>query len=373
MGTDKPQSSGSKSRRRNHVKAKKSNRSKADAAALEKAAADLAGATEKKQDWTDAKDKPPIERVVTIEKIVYVPMPARMAYEHAVMVYRRYREQIKRLDPTRITSLSCGDRYQNGEPTGEFSIRIHVRTKQDKYELRAKALAGHIDLRPFYEGVPIDIVVTDFEIAAGPSTPDDGRKVYGEGGQGTIGTVAFGPDGAFAWVTAGHVMSKSIPLAKDQGAKDSDNVTVIGTTPQDGVHYSRDNFVDCAVIVPKNPLPRPTVSRRQRDPNADDIALHRPVEIWGASTPYKSGVIDSLEHEPIPLPKSGETAEEHFLIRSSTGQFAQDGDSGAIVMIGNNAIGMVRAVTKNPDGVLLTVAVRMSRLCAALAVDFYVT
>ncbi|MGC3967427.1 MAG: hypothetical protein QM775_08680 [Pirellulales bacterium] len=314
--------------------------------------------------------------IVTIEreKIVYVPMSPKMAYEHALDVYRRYRDEIRKIDE-RITTMSCGTRYQNGEPTGEFAIRIHVRTPADKIQLKAKVIAGHTNLRPHYEGVWVDIVATDFDIADGRTTPDDGRVVCcddapGIRRTGTIGTVAIGPGGTPVWVTAAHVMSHEIAQQDEKTATDCRG-GVLGRTPHSDLYYRRNDFVDCAIILPKDPLALPTSPRGQRDPTDDDYTKPRMVEMWGTKTGHKSGVIDALVHDPILLPKTQELAVDHFLVRAEKGAFAQDGDSGAIVTIGNVVIGMVRGVSNNPQGVLVAVVCKLSHI-QSLRVDFQV-
>lgn len=256
----------------------------------------------------------------------------------------KHREQLRDLDD-RVTGTSFGNRIKNGRLTKEMVITLHVATQEDKDWLKNNASSlGYLKL---YDGIDTDIVVSDFHTSASSAPLPDGECISGPGGNGTLGTtVIVDIDGVpqSVWLTAAHVVSSSIAFP---GGKLKVSLCngghEIGFVSKDD--YFRDADLDVAIVVPDPPLPAPTPTLRNISP-LSTVHQNKIVTMKGARTPRTvKGKIISLDFDGrVTSPGGRERVTDHFLVRSETGLFAEKGDSGAVVFLGSQLLGVLRAV-----------------------------
>jgi hypothetical protein len=289
------------------------------------------------------------------KKSLSVKAKASKEYLNAERAYRRYGNQIlDRLGPFGVVGLSFGPRFKNGRPTNEMTIRLHV--KSDAAKRYLKEHADEIGFKETYGDVGTDIVVWHFQTssAGGASHGQnllDGKCIIGGGGNGTLGTKVNIkiPGGRSArWITAGHVVSRTIvptidptPISLCVGAG-------IGSVSKS--EHFRNEFVDVAFIKPDPALPAKTTTRIFAALTDADIGAD--VSMKGAVTPNATGTILELPYNgTVTSPAGIEEVVDHFSVQGDNGQrFAVKGDSGSIVTKTNGVlVGIVRAAT--PDGI----------------------
>jgi hypothetical protein len=261
-------------------------------------------------------------------------------YSRAKRAVSMYGDAIRGLPG--VTGLSVGPRFKKGKPTSEMTIRLHVATDEEKRFLKKNA--DEVGLKTHYGGVGIDIVVWNFRTSSSVDELPDGAGIVGGGGPGTLGTKVITRVRqrlTVVWLTAAHVASPSRPAGGN-----SINISRRGGGSPIGAvsakHYFRDEEVDAAYIVPNGVrLRRPARGRTIRHLTAPDE--RKTVTMEGAETHNSTGEIISLFYSGT-LADTGEDVTDHFLVRHPTGNFAIGGDSGAIVLFGEQLVGMLRAV-----------------------------
>lgn len=278
----------------------------------------------------------------------------------AEKAYRKYGNGIlDKLGPYGVIGISFGPRFMNGEPTSEMTIRLHVATDEAKRYLKKNA--KKIGFTKTYGGVGTDIVVWDFQTsssgqpAARRGLPD-GTRIEGNGGFGTLGTkIIIEVDGRrrARWITAAHVASRTIeapsqpvPITLSPGGQK------IGTVSKG--EYFRDGFVDVAFITPTARLSARTRARGFAPLTSGD--KNAIVTMKGAVTSDVPGKIILLDFDgTVKSPVGMEEVANHFLVQGlHSKNFADKGDSGAIVFKQNTLIGIVRAADKNSGIAVVT-------------------
>ncbi len=269
------------------------------------------------------------------------------AYDKAKRAMRKHEVELYGIKG--VTGLSVGQRIVKGKRKPEMAIRLHV--KNDKTKERIKKSPDKHGLKEYYGGVRSDIVVSNFGLANGNELPD-GTCIRGGGGQGTLGTTVYitmNGKTTGVWLTAAHVASANVP----QGTVDIqlDGGGKIGTVSPD--NYFRSEHVDAALIVPDQPVGaipsgRPIYRLKSTDQG-------KTVTIKGCVNSQGKGTIDSLHYDGDVLGSADtEFVQDHFLVVPKGGNFAQQGDSGAIVFMGNKLAGQLRAVDKKTGIAVVT-------------------
>jgi hypothetical protein len=221
-------------------------------------------------------------------------LPARFSGEHcltipsavlcarAELAIARHRDELLKLPG--VEGLSIGDRYRGGMSTGEIAIRLHLGSEKKKEELRQAALSKQVDLKPSYDGIPVDLIVWHMDLrnngVAAATGFSDGQSIQSSlGGGGTLGTTAI-LGSETVGITAAHVVWPARPPAGE--ANISGAAGEIGIVSDHPVFAKWDDFVDCAIIFPTSTLPKPVSGRRIRRVTIADMNL--PVTMHGAET-----------------------------------------------------------------------------------------
>jgi hypothetical protein len=267
-------------------------------------------------------------------------------YARARHAVERYRDAIKSLPG--VTGFSIGPRFRNDKLTSEVTIRLHVPTEGAKHYLRRNAET--LGLRKHYEGVGTDIVAWRFRTASGgAANPVDGDRIHGDNGFGTLGTTVVAnlikdqlP--VVVWTTAAHVVSKDRPQNSVDITKDGQ---VIGKAAPE--HYFKDAEIDFAYIKPGPGfhLKTPPPGRNIRVLNDADVG--KAVSMHGAASLNSAGGVIISIHGNGTLEDTNDAFTNHILVQHPTATFAIKQDSGAMVRIGNEFIGVLRAVGTGAD------------------------
>lgn len=244
-----------------------------------------------------------------------------------------------------VTGISVGPRFRKDKPVrDEMTIRLHVSTEEEKQQLKNNA--DELGLRKQYGGIGIDIVVWNFKPAFDLDDVADGDGMSGQGGQGTLGTrVITRVDGirTVVWLTAAHVAAPARP-PQGRAVVISIGGQRIGTVSADD--YFRDDGGDAAFVVPDGAKLTPHPRRRVRHLFGDELG--RIVTKTGAATGATKGEIISLFFVGKVTDDSGneDDVTDHFLVRhtDSSTDFARRGDSGAMVKLDGDLVGILRGV-----------------------------
>jgi hypothetical protein len=268
---------------------------------------------------------------------VFVSRPTNEIYAHAKQVYDAHKNDLKALDK-RIQFVSLGARYKAGQPTGEIAIRLNFQTQEEKEAFRAEAVAGKIGLQQYYEGVPIDLTAWNFKPAQ--THMADGDLIVSGGGSGTLATTVE-ISGNPAWLTAGHVVSPTRKLTAKSSVKDGAG-NVIGSVPANDQFYVRNGKADAAVIVPMTPISASVPGRIARRLTGNDVGPGKTVSMHGAVS-QTVGHIDSIDHTEVQLSDGIKVTDHIFVLGSNGVPFGRPGDSGSLVKMGSDIVGIIRA------------------------------
>jgi hypothetical protein len=278
-----------------------------------------------------------------------------LLYEHATSVVQKWRETLKSIDG--VIGIDVGMKIQGDSAKGtdrstrEFAICITVTDKKS-----LDSIPENERIQPYYDGVPTDVQVRRFKPAI--SGIEGGTKIRqtGSAEYGTLGTdVIVASDGRIRYLTCTHVISDALTVTAPISVSD-DTGNVIGTVlPNVGIDFVFSELLDCALITPPDPgFARVGIPHGKQNPfsmraaNVEDMAQERVVWKLGAKTGLTfEGYIANIDTAPMPIPyrAGNRIAQGQYLIRSKSGLFADEGDSGSIVCIGNQAIGIIRAVS----------------------------
>jgi hypothetical protein len=265
-------------------------------------------------------------------------------YAHAERVFELHKKRLFKLDDS-ITSVSLGYRYKNDQYTGEIAIRLHFETQKAKESLLARAKREEVDLQPDYDGVPIDLVVSDFRCTASPI--QDSSEITSDIGDGGALATTVARSSGWLWLTSAHVVSRALKPTSSAKISESSN-GFIGIVPQGSIYYVRDRLADAAIIIPVDDqlVLVPAQGRLSRRATAADIIDEVEVEMRGPKT-HSKGFIESITNFNIPM-SDGTFADNHIIMfREDGAPFAAPGDSGSLLLIGSTIVGLVRGTDFN--------------------------
>jgi hypothetical protein len=163
-------------------------------------------------------------------------------------------------------------------------------------------------------------------------------------------------------ITAAHVAWTALnPSGQATISGGADN---IGISSDDSVFTGRDELVDCTIVFPLSPLPKPASGRRIRRVTIADKNLA--ITMHGSVGNETSGIIEGLQVPGSSLALSStERVRDHFFVRLNTGA-AAGGNSGSIIRAGNDLLGMVRAAD---DASGVTVVSQMHNVMGKLLIQ----
>jgi hypothetical protein len=267
-------------------------------------------------------------------------------YNNAVLVKKKYEKELMRIPG--VLCVDVGVKVQKGMATHEFAICICVKEKSE-----LTSLPPNQRIAEFYDGIPTDVQCVRFiPASAGGDKISPGGSVFG--------TLAVGVQTLTGlkerYLTCAHVISPIAPHSISSVAKVFDAVTanMIGTVgTKKGTDWEFTSQLDCALIQPTSPQSPPIKippglthfnPNRMRRTKPSDMAGQVMVWKYGCSTNFTQGKIVSIDAS-APLVDGTITINQIKIISDGNGPFAVDGDSGSLVCIGNDAIGVLRAIS----------------------------
>ncbi len=290
-----------------------------------------------------------------------------VAYQHARNIMEKYEQDL--LAKKHVIGVDVGMKLQGPASTREFSVWVYVDKKLPPDE--AAKLLKKDQIPCYLEDVPTDVMAPNFEQAATPSPPG-GTEITPKAvsNPGTLGfdVVSFS-DGQIRSLTCTHVVDKSEQVNADTEMLVNSTSASIGTvSKQQGVGWAFSDLLDCAVISSPTPPSRRTGIPggvkdpiRLRNARPSDVTSELPVWKLGATTGLTdNGIVINHCSNSFPVRRHDGTVmflKKHIIIKPRmangrlTSAFALQGDSGAIVCIDDEAIGILRAVELTSDGV----------------------
>ena len=283
-----------------------------------------------------------------------------VSYQHACDVMERHRTEL--MSKQNVIGLDVGMKLQGVASTREFSVWVYVDRKLDSDETARLPKGDRIP--DYLEDVPTDVQCPEFEQAVSRVSPG-GTEISPktEPNPGTLGfDVISHEDGRVRMLTCAHVVSTSQQVNKKTEKvvhATGDSLGHVHATQ--GVTWEFSDLLDCALIKPANPglkrvgIPSgPSQPIRLRHAIPADVSSELPVWKLGAKTGLtQNGIVINHSSSSFPIrlaDGSVMSVRNHVLIKPriangrSTAAFAERGDSGAIVCIDDEAIGILRAV-----------------------------
>jgi hypothetical protein len=265
-------------------------------------------------------------------------------FDWAKRAVARYEKEIMALLPKgEITGIGIGRRIKDDKLGSEMTIRIHVASLESKIKLRANP-----DLQKYYGGLGSDIIVSNIATSSNSRDFPDGAKIFNSAKRrksGTLGTKVVADVGvipAVVWLTAAHVASAGKPRSKSVEIFPDDGSGSFGTvSPND---YFRNSEVDAAYVVPSGEEPPRPPLRVMHHPTTDDLG--KTVEFDGAQTSDCKGEIVDLYYQGT-LTDTNEKISDHLFIRHTADSYAKQGDSGSLVYLEDQAIGILRGADES--------------------------
>jgi hypothetical protein len=269
--------------------------------------------------------------------------------------------------------LDIGYKFTNGIRTNDISVRLHVHKKRSGVPFALTCFNGR---------VCTDVLESNFKTATKNSA---GEYIESSGNSSEFGTLGMGvlldhgttESSRTMFLTCAHVISPDIPTQQSEFEVKDIAGDKIGIAFQfSHLFFENSDEYDVGIFPALKTIPPrargsfeklPVQPTSVKDPTKDDVVNRTRVFKVGAKTGSTIGVLDSIGplFGDIQL-ENGLTANDHFLVRSNTpfGTFADQGDSGAIVVSEDGRIlGMIRAVDVDSFG-KRTVVTRMSKICA---------
>ena len=323
-------------------------------AATKKKAAAKKKTTTKKKATAKKKSASAVDAAQVYMKSIF--MDPETSHRRAMQALCDHGDEIRKIHG--VVDVEVGVKLIGGESARMFALRVLVKHKCQSYsEIKKKKTK---EIKPSYDGVPTDIV----EICEHEASVDPGDDIFAQSRRGTLGgyvRLAF-PPREVRFLTAGHVISNSAGNTK-VSVKDKDKDKVIGAITPSPENFELARYVDCALVTPKTddmpPLSngKHTVIRVGAASSAD--LLHDGL-IWkvGANDDtepkFTLGTLTSLSsgERTVKLGNGKKMkVSGQLVIRPKDGNsFGEKGDSGAIVSIGEVAIGVLRSVGKDQAG-----------------------
>jgi|GEM_PF-6658348 len=291
-----------------------------------------------------------------------------LAYANAKSVFDKVAPELMK-DPN-VVSVDLGLKQVLQRVTNQLAIRIHVRQK-----IHDTQLADDQQFPADFAGIPTDVIISKpFQLSSVGPTRLVGGDAIGVANSGRFGTMGIDvictDDAVVRLLTCAHVVQS--------------NGTFIGVPTVDRSNAAVGNSVrgalsqdfDCALIEESAPrsirfgLPPsvPHQPRIIRYPNSGDISQ----TVWklGQATILKLGTITSIHSLSIPIVQSDGTTwfvNDHIQISPQKigTPFADLGDSGAVVVMVDEAIGIIRGINSTSGEAVASVLA-----AAALTLDF---
>lgn len=289
-----------------------------------------------------------------------------VSYKRACYVLDKYRDQLLKMK--NVTGVDVGMKLQGSASMREFSIWVYVEKKISDSE--SDTLDPKDRIPEFLEDVPTDVQCTQFVEATAEGT-FGGTQIRPKNGD-NPGTLGFDvvsrndkegkDDSLIRYLTCAHVASQNESVTSETEMIDTSTGKSLGTVhPNRGVDWEFCELLDCALIKPNEPsqsrvgIPDANNPTRIRSAYPSDVASEAPVWKLGAESGRTTGIVVNHNSNDFPILRSDGTiirVREHIIVKSrmQNGRiaepFAIGGDSGAILCIDDDAIGIIRAVDK---------------------------
>ena len=311
-------------------------------------------------------------------RVRFIPPSADVLFARAKIGAKEILASVADLETGRFTDQSTrfmdiGYKFTNGKRTEELSVRLHVQKKRKGVPLAPTCFNGR---------VCTDVLESNFKTATASTSAGD--LISSSGNPGEFGTLGMGvvmdrgtSDAARTmFLTCAHVVSPVTPTTQSAFVIRDESDVPFGVADQfSSLFFENSNEFDVGIFAALKSVPverrggfdrLPVTPTSVNDPTREDVVNRTRVFKVGANSDSTIGVLDSLGplFGDIPL-ENGLVAVEHFIVRSQTsGPFASEGDSGAIVVSEDGRIlGMVRAVDEDSVG-KRTIVTRMSKISA---------
>jgi hypothetical protein len=286
------------------------------------------------------------EKVTAHEYLRMLAIDPDALYNNAVAVKKKYEKKLMSIPG--VLCIDVGVKVKEGTATHEFAICVYVKEKSPLTSIPADQR-----IEDFYDGVPTDVQCVRFVPAsAGGDKISPGGSAHG--------TLAVGVQTVSGlkerYLTCAHVIAPNIPHTISSVTKmfefgSSNEIGTVGT--KQGTDWEYSGQLDCALIKPKSPQSPPIKiptgitnfnPNLMRRPRASDMTGQVLVWKYGCATKFTQGKVVSIDAS-APLIDGTIAINQIKIISDGNGPFAVDGDSGSLVCIGNDAIGVLRAVS----------------------------
>lgn len=273
------------------------------------------------------------------------------AFERAEKVLmKRWRQILARKG---VTGVDVNYRMRNGKATNEVVICVHVDEKHGEDALHPNQKFSEID------GVPVDVVQSKNTYETTTANLQGGDKIaprHKSNDAGTLGIVCFTKgDRKPRFLTNAHVvfggkkksqLRSRIPMIAPTASK-----PVIGDGLRD--MSFRNASVDCALIEPADgQLFKPGVKGLSDQPTGfgeltrKDVKKKVLVKKVGAKTGAREGIVDSVRFT-FSTPGQGFLFQIGIKPVDGGPPFSSGGDSGSVVIRGNEIVGLLHGVTNS--------------------------
>lgn len=280
-------------------------------------------------------------------------MPVSKTKKEQIAVYRKAERVLdkhgQRLrDRKGVIGCSIGYREVDGKRTSELCIKIHVEKKIEREKLRANQL-----LPKTIDGVPVDVVERRKYVPL--RTVQGGMFIAAEHSpseRGTLGLVTYTPvNKEPRLLTNAHVVmgDKDIDeiTADDQVVlRQSSSKPVIGNAMPSKLFLT--SLTDCALVRPAegvNPMPGIPGITGPLSPGEltlEDVIFETVVRKVGAKTGSTEGVVISISE---PFDNGDHSFVSQIVIEGINGDFSDGGDSGSVILRGNEVVGILHGKT----------------------------
>lgn len=280
-------------------------------------------------------------------------MPVSKAKKKLISLYRKAERVLEkhgqRLKKRKgVIGCSIGFREVEGERTKELCIKIHVEKK-----ICPEKLHPNQCLPKSLGGIPIDVVerrkyeplrtVQGGMFIAAEHSPSE---------RGTLGLVTYTPvNKEPRLLTNAHVVigNKDIDeISSDDKVvlRQSSGKPVIGNAMPSKLFLT--SLTDCALVKPMddvNPIPGLPGITGELVPGEltrDDVIFETVVRKVGAKTDLTEGIVVSISE---PFDNGDHSFVSQIVIEGTNGDFSDGGDSGSIVLRGNEVVGILHGKT----------------------------
>ncbi len=256
-----------------------------------------------------------------------------------------------------VVGVDIGPERRGGRLTGQLAIRVHVIEK-----IESDDLSGNRVLPDEISGVPVDVISIPFQLAAcaAESLPYRRRRdpLFGAyairptGVQnfGTIGAIFVLPDATLVALTCSHVVMDQVGVGVHQPSP-AGGTNLIGEV----MSRARTPAMDVALVRVNGTRSAGSgihgLGQIKGILDLPDHAQQIPAEFVGACSGRRSGLITSADFNGS---IGDEPVRGHLVIEPrSTSPLGRPGDSGSIVVVAGQAVGVVRAVSEDASGTVL--------------------